>query len=122
MSEGIYPRRSVGMLSSDEICYGAFVQCTQGLTRATTFRIRNMSARNIVISQIEQVAREQKKLLLPLADDLMLLESGLDSLCLAIIVARLDDILGLDPFSAAQDAVLPVTVGEFIKSYEDDAD
>ena len=78
-----------------------------------------MSVRSEVMSQFAQVAREQKKELAPLSDDLVLLESGLDSLCFAIIVARLEDALGIDPFSAAEDMSFPVTVGDFIKCYED---
>ena len=49
------------------------------------------------------------------------MESGLDSLCFAIIVARLEDQLGVDPFSAAEDVEFPVTVGDFVKFYEDAA-
>ena len=51
----------------------------------------------------------------------MLLESGLDSLCFAIIVARLEDQLGVDPFTAAEDVFFPATMGEFVKFYEDAA-
>ena len=43
-----------------------------------------------VISLIEQIARDEKKALPPLTDDLVLLESGLDSLAIAILVARLE--------------------------------
>jgi acyl carrier protein len=57
----------------------------------------------------------------PLTDDLVLLESGLDSLCFAIVVARLEDALGFDPFSAAEDVDFPVTLSDFIKFYEDAA-
>ena len=57
--------------------------------------------------------------LAPLSDDLVLLDSGLDSLCLAIIVARLEDALGIDPFNSADDGAFPVTVGDFIRLYED---
>jgi len=78
-----------------------------------------MSARSEVIAQFTQVAEEQNKLLAPLVDDLPLLESGLDSLCFAVIVARLEDKLGIDPFSAANDAPFPVTLGDFVRSYED---
>jgi acyl carrier protein len=78
-----------------------------------------MSVKGSVIAQFEQVAREQKKTLAPLADDLVLLDSGLDSLCLAIIVARLEDALGVDPFDSDEDAEFPVTVGDFIRLYED---
>jgi acyl carrier protein len=78
-----------------------------------------MSVRTDVISLFEQVAAQQKKPLAPLLDELVLLDSGLDSLCLAIIVARLEDTLGVDPFTAAQDADFPVTLGEFIRFYDD---
>jgi acyl carrier protein len=78
-----------------------------------------MSVRTDVISQFEEVAAQQKKSLAPLSDELVLLDSGLDSLCLAIIVARLEDTLGVDPFTAAQDADFPVTLGEFIRFYDD---
>jgi acyl carrier protein len=80
-----------------------------------------MSVKLNVLAQFEQVAKEQNKTLAPLSDDLALLESGLDSLCFAIIVARLEDTLGVDPFSAAEDAEFPVTLGDFIRFYEDAA-
>ncbi|HZK90817.1 MAG TPA: acyl carrier protein [Stellaceae bacterium] len=68
-----------------------------------------------------EVATEQHKTLAPLADDLGLLETGLDSLCFAIIVARLEDQLGLDPFGAEDEIDFPVTVGDFIRLYENAA-
>jgi len=80
-----------------------------------------MSVRSTIAAQFEQVATEQKKTLAPLSDDLVLLESGLDSLCFAVIVARLEDALGVDPFSAAEDAEFPVTLGDFVRFYEDAA-
>jgi acyl carrier protein len=80
-----------------------------------------MSVRSQVIDQFRQVADEQEKPLVPLVDDLPLLESGLDSLCFAIIVARLEDMLGIDPFSTAEDAFFPVTLGDFVKSYQNAA-
>jgi hypothetical protein len=80
-----------------------------------------MSVRSEILSQFDQVAKEQDKRLVPLEDDLPLLESGLDSLCFAIVVVRIADSLGVDPFSDSEDAYLPVTVGDFIKFYEDAA-
>ncbi len=77
-----------------------------------------MSARLMIISQIEQVACEQNKSIRSLSDDLELFESGLDSLCFAILVARLEDELGVDPFSDTEDLEFPVTLGEFIAAYE----
>jgi acyl carrier protein len=79
------------------------------------------SVRSTIISQFEQVAREQKRKLVPPTDDLELTDSGLDSLCFAIVVARLEDTLGYDPFSLSEDAEFPVTMGEFIRFYEDAA-
>ena len=77
-----------------------------------------MSIRSEVISQFQQVAEEQNRVLSSLNDELPLLESGLDSLCLAVIVARLEDVLGVDPFTNSGDAPFPVTLGDFIRSYE----
>jgi len=77
-----------------------------------------MSLKSTIILQIEQIAREQDKKLAPLTDDLVLLESGLDSLGFAILVARLEDELGFDPFTSSEDVYYPVTLGDFIKFYE----
>jgi acyl carrier protein len=79
-----------------------------------------MSIRSEVLAQVNQIAKEQDKRLAPLTDDLALLDSGLDSLCFAIIVARLEDQLGIDPFSNTEEG-FPVTLGEFIKFYENAA-
>lgn len=51
-------------------------------------------------------------------EDMVLLESGLDSLGFAILVAKLDDELGFDPFVQMEEPVYPVTFGEFVKLYE----
>ena len=80
-----------------------------------------VDVRSSIISQFEQVAAEQKRKLAPLTDDRPLMESGLDSLCFAIVVARLEDELGIDPFSESEDAQFPVTFGDFIKFYENAA-
>ena len=48
----------------------------------------------------------------------VLLESGLDSLDFAILVAVLQDNLGYDPFSLSEEAYYPKTFGEFITFYE----
>lgn len=76
-----------------------------------------MSTRTFIYEQIVQVAEQQSRRLAPLTDDLKLLDSGLDSLCLAVLVARLDDELGLDPLSD-ETLAFPVTVGDFVRLYE----
>jgi len=77
-----------------------------------------MSVRTTIVSQFELVAGEQQRRLAPLADDLKLLQSGLDSLSFAIIVARLEDKLGFDPFNAEEAVEFPVTFGDFVRLYE----
>ena len=83
--------------------------------------VRKVSVRSDVLAEFARVAGQHQKTLAPLTDDLVLLDSGLDSLCLAIIVARLEDTLGVDPFSRADDTEFPVTLGDFVKVYENAA-
>ena len=80
-----------------------------------------MSITEIVICEIQQIAAEKKGDLPPLTDDLVLLESGLDSLGIAILVARLEETLGLDPFTESDDISYPVTLGDFVRFYENAA-
>ena len=77
-----------------------------------------MSVRAAVISQIQEIAAESKATLPPLSDDLVLLDSGLDSLAIAILVARLEETLGFDPFTESDEVAYPVTLGDFIRFYE----
>jgi acyl carrier protein len=77
-----------------------------------------MSVRATVTTQFEQVANEQQRKLARLSDDLKLLESGLDSLSFALIVMRLEDALGFDPFDSPEAVQFPVTFGDFVKLYE----
>ncbi|HTW46050.1 MAG TPA: hypothetical protein VMD58_10935 [Acidobacteriaceae bacterium] len=74
--------------------------------------------RSEIEAQFIQVAQEQGNRLAPLTDDLALLDSGLDSLCFAIIVARLEGLLGVDPFTLSDDVLFPVTFGDFVRLYE----
>ena len=75
-----------------------------------------MPLRETIAATFEQVASEQQRKLMPLRDGLKLLDSGLDSLSFALIVARLEDALGYDPFAAAD--TFPVTFGDFVQLYE----
>ncbi len=77
-----------------------------------------MPIQSIVFEEIQAVAAEQKKTLAPLADDAPLLTLGLDSLGFAILVSRLEEKLGADPFSAADEIEFPVTVGDLVRLYE----
>jgi hypothetical protein len=77
-----------------------------------------MNVRSEIVTQFKRVAQEQDKRLAPLTDGLELLNSGLDSLSFAILVTRLEDAIGVDPFTASEDAHFPVTFGDFVGLYE----
>jgi hypothetical protein len=81
-----------------------------------------MSLRPKILAKFEEVATSQEMKLAPLHDELALQDCGLDSLCIAIIVASLEDELGFDPFGEAGDDAqavpLPVTFGDFVRSYD----
>jgi hypothetical protein len=78
-----------------------------------------MTIRLTILNELQAVAAEQQKTLAPLHDDLPLMESGLDSLCFAILVARLEDIIGADPFASVSGARFPTTVGQLVAFYEE---
>ncbi len=76
------------------------------------------TVRDTVIAQFVDVATEQHRRLAPLSDALKLSDSGLDSLSFALIVMRLEDALGFDPFDADETTTFPVTFGDFVRLYE----
>ena len=80
--------------------------------------VKSISVKDTITAQFQQVAKEQDRTLAPLSDELKLVQSGLDSLSLAIVVARLEDSLGVDPFNTAEPVKLPVTFGDFVRLYE----
>ena len=68
---------------------------------------------------IEVLDQTGNELLVPeLKDDVILLESGLDSLGFAILVATLDEKLEFDPFTMMDEPFYPSTFGEFVEIYE----
>jgi acyl carrier protein len=77
-----------------------------------------MSVRLRIFAAMKQIAEEQQVVLPPLDDNLSLHETGFDSLAFAILVARLEDDLGIDPFTISEDAAFPLTIGDFVRAYE----
>lgn len=53
-----------------------------------------------------------------IGDDTILLESGLDSLGFAILIARLEEDLGYDPFTMMNEPSYPQTFGELVAIYQ----
>ena len=80
-----------------------------------------MTVKLTIMSEMQQIAQEQQKELAPLSDDLVLLDSGFDSLCFAVLVARLEDKLGVDPFTQSDDTTFPVTLSDLVRTYENAA-
>lgn len=76
------------------------------------------SIRTTILSEIRQLAEAEHKTVPELKDDLPLSDSGVDSLTLAILVTRLEEKLGLDPYTASEDIFYAVTLGDFIKAFE----
>lgn len=74
--------------------------------------------RNQIIAAIKETADVRGSEIGALDDDTVLLESGLDSLGFAILVARLEEELGYDPFVMMDEPVYPRTLSEFIEIYQ----
>lgn len=77
-----------------------------------------MSTRDAVIAVFQQVASDQGRTLVPMTDEVVLTECGLDSLSFAIVVSTLEDRLGVDPFASDEWVDFPVTFGDFIRLYD----
>ena len=71
-----------------------------------------------ILTSMEQVALIADCILIEnISDDTVLLQSGLDSLGFAMLVAQLEEELGVDPFSEMELAFYPRTLGEFVTVY-----
>lgn len=71
------------------------------------------------MAEINQLLVEDDLPVRPLSDLDVLLETGLDSLGFAVLVARLEDTLGYDPFTEMAEPVYPQTLGELWQIYRD---
>jgi acyl carrier protein len=77
-----------------------------------------MTLHTIIFDTIRCVTTDLGKPTQELHDELHLAASGLDSLGLAVVVARLEDKLGVDPFSSSVDSRFPVTLGDLVELYD----
>lgn len=73
--------------------------------------------RPVIVGAISDLLEEEGKDTPELTDDVVLMESGLDSLGFAVLVTRLEDTLGYDPFTEMAEPVYPTTLGEFVEIY-----
>ena len=78
-----------------------------------------MSLRNLIFETLGRVYYEQTGAKLPeLTDELVLLETGLDSMGFAVLVVELEETLGFDPFNLSDEPFYPTTLKEFVHFYE----
>ncbi len=77
-----------------------------------------MDIRATIIAEITELLEEDELEVPELTDDVVLLETEMDSLGFAVLVTRLEESLGFDPFSEMDEPVYPVTLGEFVSVYE----
>ena len=74
--------------------------------------------REKITTAIQEVANMRGTEVINLSDETILLESGLDSLGFAILVAKLEEDLGYDPFVLMNMPVYPRTFIDFIEVYQ----
>lgn len=73
---------------------------------------------DLIITALNEILDEDDIEAPEWTDKTILLESGIDSLGFAVLVSRLEDELGFDPFTIMEDAVYPRTLGEFVAVYD----
>ena len=78
------------------------------------------SVRETIINElVDLIQRDSTQAeVITLKDNDVLLDSGVDSLGFAILVTRLEILLGYDPFTLDPNPVYPVTLGDFVQYYE----
>ncbi len=78
-----------------------------------------MSYRDVILAEIIEVFEEEG--VAPpneFVDEMILLELGLDSLGFAVLVTKLLDRLGFDPFVESDVPFYPSTFGDFVGFYD----
>lgn len=73
--------------------------------------------RQVILDEITSLLIEEEKEVPQISDDDVLLETGLDSLGFAVLVTRLEESLGFDPFTEMDEPVYPQTLGDFVDVY-----
>lgn len=77
-----------------------------------------MDIRSIILEELIALFEEDDLSVPEFHDDTLLLETDLDSLGFAVLVTRLEERLGYDPFSLMDEAVYPATFQEFVDVYQ----
>jgi acyl carrier protein len=74
--------------------------------------------RKVITDAITELLKEEGVEAPTLNDDTILLSTELDSLGFAVLVVRLEEYLGYDPFTSMKEAIYPKTLKDLIEIYE----
>ncbi len=74
-----------------------------------------MDVRKTVIDCLRETLKEEAQS--PQCEITEMMDLELDSLAFAVLLGRLEDALGIDPFSDMSEVVFPSTVGELVAIY-----
>lgn len=74
--------------------------------------------RSTILTALIEVLTEDGIDVPEVTDETVLLQTGLDSLGFAVLVTRLEEQLGFDPFTLMKDAIYPKTFIEFVHLYQ----
>lgn len=77
-----------------------------------------MDIKTVIVNTLSELLYEETGERTTLDENVVLLESGLDSLGLAVLIVRLEGLLGFDPFTISESPYYPRTLAEFIVFYE----
>lgn len=75
------------------------------------------AVREVVVQEISTLLEEGGRPVPALDDDDVLMQAGLDSLSFAILITRLEDRFGYDPFTEMEVPVYPRTLQELTSVY-----
>jgi len=99
-------------------CRVNFVSTYHGRTRKLTIS-RKVLGEKILTSMKEVACSRGTELIDPLESDTVLLDTGLDSLSFAMVIATLERELGYDPFVRSEKSFYPTTIMQLRDYYYD---
>jgi hypothetical protein len=69
-------------------------------------------------AEMVKITEQHQKQLVRFSADTKLIDSDIFALCFAVLVAGLEECLGVDPFSNAWETGFPATLGDIVRAYE----
>ncbi|MBQ1050184.1 hypothetical protein KBX50_17125 [Micromonospora sp. C51] len=79
--------------------------------------VERKQVEEVILLEVVELLKEEKGEDVAVTLESGLVESGMDSLAFAVLVTRLEQSLGCDPFLALEDEIFPRTVSELVDVY-----